>query len=76
MDRIWHWVWDRYGARYSWAICAFVFALLLETFPVVAFENSSRFVEASGFHVLKGKSAAVHVFGLDQEIHARASLTS
>ena len=21
MDRIWQWAWDRYGARYSWAIC-------------------------------------------------------
>lgn len=27
-----------------------------------------------GFHVLKGKSAAVRVFGLDQEIDVRADL--
>ena len=25
MDRIWQWAWDRYGARYSWAICAISF---------------------------------------------------
>ena len=29
-----------------------------------------------GFHALKGKSAAVHVFGLDQEINARDGLTA
>ena len=29
-----------------------------------------------GFHVLKGKSAAVQVFGLDQEAYARVGLTS
>ncbi|OBJ26016.1 cyclase [Mycobacterium colombiense] len=29
-----------------------------------------------GFHVLKGKSAAVQVFGLDQETYARVGLTS
>jgi len=29
-----------------------------------------------GFHVLKGKSAAVQVFGLDQETDAQADLTS
>ena len=28
-----------------------------------------------GFHVLKGKSAAVQVFGLDQQTHARVDLT-
>jgi nitrogen fixation/metabolism regulation signal transduction histidine kinase len=21
MDRIWQWSWDRYAARYSWALC-------------------------------------------------------
>jgi adenylate cyclase len=29
-----------------------------------------------GFHALKGKSAEVQVFGLDQEIDARVDLTS
>jgi len=29
-----------------------------------------------GFHVLKGKSAAVQVFSLDEETDARADLTS
>ena len=27
MDRIWQWAWDRYAARYSWAIYAVTFAL-------------------------------------------------
>jgi class 3 adenylate cyclase len=29
-----------------------------------------------GFHVLKGKSASVQVFGLGQEIYARVDLTN
>ena len=52
MDRIWQWTWDRYGARYSWAIWAIVFASMLSayllwSFVVVAFEKSSRYVEAT-----------------------------
>jgi adenylate cyclase len=52
MDRIWQWAWDRYGARYSWAICAISFPLLLTTylvlsFVVVAFEESDHYVEAA-----------------------------
>ena len=29
-----------------------------------------------GFHALKGKSAAVEVFGLDQEAYTRVDITS
>jgi adenylate cyclase len=52
MDRIWQWAWDRYGARYSWAIWVGVFAstlaaYLLWSFVVVAFEKSSHYVEAA-----------------------------
>jgi len=52
MDRIWQWAWDRYGARYSWVICAVFFASILTvslvvSFVVVAFERSSRYVEAA-----------------------------
>jgi class 3 adenylate cyclase len=52
MDRIWQWAWDRYAARYTWAICAFVFPVvlpfyLLMSFVIVAFEGSDRYVEAA-----------------------------
>jgi adenylate cyclase len=52
MDRIWQWAWDRYGARYSWAIWVVVFVssvpvYLLWSFLVVAFEKSSHYVEAA-----------------------------
>ena len=57
MDRIWQWAWDRYGARYSWALCAVAFALLLPaylmlSFIVVAYENSDRYVEAAAATVV------------------------
>lgn len=49
MDRIWQWVWDRYGPRYSWVFCAMSFALLLTiyllwSFLVVNFEASGSYV--------------------------------
>jgi adenylate cyclase len=52
MDRIWQWAWDRYGARYSWAIWVVAFAVLLPgwlvwSLLVVAFEKSSHYVEAT-----------------------------
>jgi adenylate cyclase len=52
MDRIWQWAWDRYGARYSWAIWAVAFAsslavYLVWSFLVVTFEKSSHYVEAA-----------------------------
>jgi class 3 adenylate cyclase len=52
MDRFWQWAWDRYGARYSWAICAVFFASILSvslvlSCVVVAFEKSSHYVEAA-----------------------------
>ena len=56
MDRIWQWAWDRYGARYSWAVFA-IDALgvlpvwLLLAFLVVAFEGSDRYVEAAAITV-------------------------
>src|SRR6478752_2057869 len=36
MDRIWQWAWDRYGAKYSWAICAIGFPFLLLIYLVTA----------------------------------------
>ena len=57
MDRIWQWAWDRYGARYSWAICAITFAVslpiyLMLSFVVVAFEKSDHYVEAAAVTVV------------------------
>jgi class 3 adenylate cyclase len=54
MDRVWQWVWDRYGATYSWVIWAISFVVLLPPYLVwslliVAFEKSSHYVEASIF---------------------------
>jgi adenylate cyclase len=53
MDRIWQWAWDRYGVKYAWALCAVGFVisvpiyLLLFALPIVALENSDRYVEAA-----------------------------
>jgi adenylate cyclase len=52
MDRIWQWAWDRYGARYSWAMWIITFAsglpvYLVWSWSVVAFVKSSHYVEAS-----------------------------
>jgi class 3 adenylate cyclase len=52
MDRIWQWAWDRYGARYSWAIWIITFAsglpvYLVWSWSVVAFQKSSHYVKAS-----------------------------
>src|SRR3954467_8897581 len=52
MDRIWQWAWDRYGARYSWAVFAITYLAMLPvwlgtTFLVVALEGSDRYVAAA-----------------------------
>lgn len=52
MDRIWQWVWHRYGARYSWALYAAVVAMTLPIYLfwsllIVAVARSSVYVEAS-----------------------------
>jgi class 3 adenylate cyclase len=65
MERIWRWAWDRYGPKYSWALCAVTFALvlpvyLLLSFVVVAFEKSGHYVEA----------AAVTVAALPPQLYA------
>ena len=64
MDRIWQWAWDRYGARYSWAIWVALFASLLPpylvwSFIVVAYEKSSRFAEAA---IVTGVAVVVLAF--------------
>jgi adenylate cyclase len=57
MDRIWQWAWDRYGARYSWAVFAISYFAILPTwlfssFVVVAFEESDRYAEAAAVTVV------------------------
>ena len=57
MDRIWQWAWDRYGARYSWAICAIIYppALLVYlvcSLLIVAFEGSGHYVDAAAVTVV------------------------
>ena len=52
MDRIFQWLWDRYGPRYSWAICLFGYGTGLAAYIgysliIVAFEGSDRYVEAT-----------------------------
>jgi adenylate cyclase len=52
MDRIWQWTWDRYGARYSWALFAMNIApslliYLLWAFLIVGIEGSSDYLEAT-----------------------------
>jgi class 3 adenylate cyclase len=59
MDRIWQWAWDRYKARYSWAIGAVLYALtlpifLLPSFCVVALEGSGHYVETVTVNIVAG----------------------
>ncbi|MCV7379337.1 adenylate/guanylate cyclase domain-containing protein [Mycobacterium alsense] len=57
MDRIWQWAWDRFGARYTWAggVVAFLISLPIYltfvSFPIIAFENSDRYVDAAAVTV-------------------------
>jgi class 3 adenylate cyclase len=48
-DRLWQWAWDRHGTRYSWAVVALTYVLVLpvwalSAFIVVAYEESDRFL--------------------------------
>jgi adenylate cyclase len=57
MDRIWQWAWDRYAARYSWAVCAVTYLAtvpiyLLPSAVVVAFEGSSHYLEAAALTIV------------------------
>lgn len=57
MDRILQAAWDRHGARYSWVLAGLVVALalpiyLLLAFVIVAFEKSTRYLEAAGLTVI------------------------
>ena len=57
MDRLWQWVWDRYGPRYSWALYAVAVPLalpvnLLWSFLIVAVEKSGAYAEAAAITVV------------------------
>ena len=54
MDRIFQWLWNRYGTRYSWALIALMYPIALVTYMVwsmtiVAFERSSHYGAAALF---------------------------
>lgn len=57
MDRIWQWTWDRYGPRYSWALCA-VIALVglpvygLWSFLITAVEQSDDYRGAAAVTIV------------------------
>jgi adenylate cyclase len=66
MDHIWQWAWDRYAARYSWAVCAICFLVvlpvwLLTSFVIVAFEKSADYAEAAAVTVV-GLAVLAQVF--------------
>ena len=52
MDRVFHWLWDRYGPRYSSAVWVLIYLLGLFVFGsysliIVAFEGSGHFIAAA-----------------------------
>ena len=57
MDRIWQWAWDRYGPRYSWAICAISLPSVLLAYvcwssAIVTLKHSDRYLEAAVVSVI------------------------
>jgi adenylate cyclase len=57
MDRIWQWTWDRYAAKYSWALYAISIpfslpAYLFWAFLIVAVEKSGDYVEAAAITII------------------------
>ncbi|MUL81260.1 MULTISPECIES: adenylate/guanylate cyclase domain-containing protein [unclassified Mycolicibacterium] len=57
MDRIWQWVWDRFGTKYSWVFCAITFTLMLLVYllwsmVVASFEASGDYFETAALTVV------------------------
>jgi adenylate cyclase len=57
MDRIWQWTWDRYAAKYSWAMCIVAIAVSLPSYIffsclIVAVEQSTKYIEAAAVTVV------------------------
>ena len=53
IDRVWQWAWDRHGPRYSWAVFALSYVVLLPIWLlppvlVVAYEETDDFLMAAG----------------------------
>jgi hypothetical protein len=61
---MWQWLWNRYGARYSWVVYLLAFPLLLPfylfwSFLVVAVEKSDHYVESAAVTVVAIAGAGV-----------------
>jgi adenylate cyclase len=59
MDRIWQWIWDRFGAKYYVRAVSAVGLLItlpiyssLVSLPIVTFEKSSRYVDATAVTIV------------------------
>jgi adenylate cyclase len=57
MDRIWQWAWDRYSARYSWAVYFVGIPLMLPIYLflsllIVAVQGTGQYVEAAAITVV------------------------
>jgi hypothetical protein len=79
MDRIWQWAWDRYAARYSWAVSPILAGLslphyLLMSWVIVAFEGSDRYAESAA--ITTGSGAAAWPWELHWEGIVTATGTS
>jgi adenylate cyclase len=66
MGRIWQWLWDRYGSKYSWAVygATLLVALpiyLVLSFVIVAFERSDEYVVAAAVTI---GTVVVLVYGM------------
>jgi class 3 adenylate cyclase len=52
IDRLWQWAWDRHGTRYSWAVFALSYVVLLPIWQapliIMVFEGSDGFLVAAG----------------------------
>lgn len=62
MDRIWQWMWDRHGSRYSWAVFVVSYGTTLPIWVVsavvlVELEKSDRYLAASALAALGGAAA-------------------
>jgi len=57
MDRIWQWTWNRYSARYSWAVYAVGIPVMLQiylfwSFLIVAVQGTGKYVETAAVAVV------------------------
>jgi class 3 adenylate cyclase len=68
MERVWQWVWDRYGPRYSWAVSAVTCVTLIPIYLacalfIVTFEDSHRYLAACTIAVV-GALIALYIAAL------------